>query len=183
MHLLGYVWAAIVAFVRVTAFLIQLAIGIILFLAAVAEVASFGLDHGNVVFKSLINLLGRFTLQDIVFQPPEGCPAPKQCSHYEQRATDLRCQEKPPRERFLCTVTVPPVEYVCMDKIASAPLARPFSVPIESERGSSSLFGRVFATQTGDQFAGRCPRSTFLRCSYRRGTRLRTSPPNTAPPV
>ena len=111
MHLLGYVWAAIVAFVRVTAFLIQLAIGIILFLAAVAQVASFGIDHGNVVFKSLINLLGRLAPPPIVYQPPP----PKQCSRYETRLKDLRCQEKPPRERFLCTVTARPVEHICVD--------------------------------------------------------------------
>jgi hypothetical protein len=33
---------------------------------------------------------------------------------------------------------------------------RAFSVPIESERGSISLFGRIFATQTGAHFAGKC---------------------------
>ena len=36
---------------------------------------------------------------------------------------------------------------------------RAFSVPIESERGSISLFGRIFATQTGVHFAGKCSRS------------------------
>jgi len=35
-------------------------------------------------------------------------------------------------------------------------MARAFSAPIESERGSSSLSGRIFATQTGVQFAGKC---------------------------
>jgi len=33
---------------------------------------------------------------------------------------------------------------------------RAFSVPIESERGSISLFGRIFTTQTGAHFAGKC---------------------------
>ena len=33
---------------------------------------------------------------------------------------------------------------------------RAFSVPIESERSSISLFGRIFATQTGVHFTGKC---------------------------
>jgi putative tricarboxylic transport membrane protein len=38
----------------------------------------------------------------------------------------------------------------------TAPPVRAFSVPIESERGSSSMFNRIFSTQTGSHFAGKC---------------------------
>ena len=36
---------------------------------------------------------------------------------------------------------------------------RAFSAPNESERGSNSLLGRIFATRTGIHFAGKCSRS------------------------
>jgi len=52
--------------------------------------------------------------------------------------------------------------------------ARAFSVPIASERRSSSLFCRVFSTQTGIHFAGKCSRAlTHSLGSYARALALR----------
>ena len=42
-------------------------------------------------------------------------------------------------------------------------VTRAFSVPIDSERGSKSLLGRIFATQTGIHFAGKCSSRAIRR--------------------
>ena len=43
---------------------------------------------------------------------------------------------------------------------------RASSVPNESERGSLSLLGRIFATQTGIHFAGKCSSYLFMHQFY-----------------
>jgi len=111
-----YIWAIFVSIVRAISYLLQISIGLILILAAIAEVASFGLNYGNIVVDSIINIAGRIGLPEIISQSPEINPPTKKCVRYETRVTDLRCQDETnPRKRFLCQVTVPPAEIVCVE--------------------------------------------------------------------
>ena len=111
-----YIWTLLLTIVRVVSVVVQAAIVVILFLAAVAEIASFGLNYGNVVVDSLRNIAGRFALLEVIYQPTQKDAPPKQCSRSETRVTDLHCQdEQEPRKRFLCQVTIPPVEVVCVE--------------------------------------------------------------------
>jgi hypothetical protein len=111
-----HAWTLFLAITRIISVLIQSAIVVVLFLAAVAEIASFGLNYGNVVIDSVRNIAGRIASLEIIYQPTQKDAPPQQCSRHETRVTDLHCQdETEPRKRFLCQVTIPPVEVVCVE--------------------------------------------------------------------
>ena len=111
-----YIWMIFRSIVRGISFLLQICIGVILVLAAFAEVASFGLNYGNIVIDSIINIAGRIGLPEIISQSTEINPPTKKCVRYETKITDLRCQDETnPRKRFLCEITVPPAEIVCVE--------------------------------------------------------------------
>ena len=111
-----YIWAIFVSILRAISYLLQITIGVILVLAAFAEVASFGLNYGNIVIDSLRNIVGRFALPELISQSPEINTPSKKCVRYETRVTDLRCQDETnPRQRFLCQITVPPAELICVE--------------------------------------------------------------------
>ena len=78
-----YLWTLVLTIVRVVSVLIQSAIVAVLFLAALAEIASFGLNYGNVVIDSLRNIAGRFAFLEIIYQPTGKDAPPKQCSRHE----------------------------------------------------------------------------------------------------
>ena len=109
-------WTVFTAIVQAITALIKYTVMIILFLATLAQLATFGIDHGNIVWQSLINIAARLALPELIAQSPTPPEAPKQCERIETRITNLHCEkEEEPRKRFLCQATVPPAELVCVE--------------------------------------------------------------------
>ena len=112
----SYLWTVFTAIVQAITSLIKYSIIIVLFLATLTELATFGIDYGNIVLESLRNIAARLALPELIAQSPTPPEAPKQCARYETRISNLHCEnEEEPRKRFLCQITIPPAELVCVE--------------------------------------------------------------------
>ena len=95
---------------------VQFIFGGMIFLGAAAEVASHVLDHGSFWVDTVRNV--RSLLEPA--NPPETTTETSsikgQCLRYEKRVVDMRCEDMDdPSERFLCKITIPPAEPVCVE--------------------------------------------------------------------
>ena len=83
--------------------------GLVAFLAGIAAILSFVLDHPDWWRKNIENLAAH--IAPAPAPPSAGTP---KCAVYEKRVENPHCDQKSnPMERLLCRVTVPPVTLVC----------------------------------------------------------------------
>lgn len=97
-------------------YLIQSVFGVVIFLGAAAEVTSHLLDHGSFWVETIHNV--RSLLEPANPSEPiaDNASPQGQCLRYEKRIIDLHCDEmSDPSERYLCKITIPPAERVCVE--------------------------------------------------------------------
>ncbi len=94
----------------------QMIFATVLFLAASAEIASHMLDHGPFWWQNIQNVMTWFAKPDPAKITAHDSSGRGACIRYDKRRVDLRCDEKEdPGDRYLCKITIPPAERVCVE--------------------------------------------------------------------
>lgn len=104
---------------RVIWLTIQFIFGLAVFLAALAEIASFIIEHKSFwwqIIENILSILGPANPPVAELPIGENATAPGECIRYEKRIVDLHCEDKgDPLERYLCKITIPPAERICVE--------------------------------------------------------------------
>ena len=94
----------------------QLVFGVVIFLGAAAEVASHVLEHGSFWARTYANVRSLIEPANPSTLAVDETSARGPCLRYEKRVVDMNCEEMDdPSERFLCKITIPPAERVCVE--------------------------------------------------------------------